>query len=491
MTTARTRRLTREQNLTIGRLGRTHAGTTLRAVCLGIVLAVTAGAATSVEAQLATAVEPAEAYKIVTTDARSLVRCGPGAAYYPVAESLTVGSVLTVDGRTSGGWLRVRYPERAAALVDSESVNYASDRGVATLTRPSSLSALNAATGARGSWSKLLDEPLPAGTELRVIAEAINEQTGERVGYQVEPPPSARAYVRESFTRRATSADLEMRPDAEAPADAPAADATAAVPVAPAAGDAAPAHEADATPGGGATPSRQQAMEDSLEPAVAEPGDVLALQPAEASEPTIENADSNPETAPVAEIGGTGDQTEARIETIEDLESAFSAVQSQPLAEAEFDQLLAEVDRMLDAEPAGSGLRPAIESRRDVLMIRKRVQDAWRENVEVARRAADAAGDINNQIRRLQVDRSYSAIGRLLPSAVYDGTRLPRMYRIQSIDTTEAPRTLGYLRPDPKLGLETMLNQTVGVVGSPRLDPRLNLLVIEPIEIDLIGVTGE
>ena len=459
------------------------------------------------EAQLSAKVEAHEPYQIVITDERAMVRCGPGAAYYPVVEALPVGSVLTTDGETSSGWLRVRYPKNATALVSDDSVDVRTDTQTAVLSRPAALSAFNVSTGARGSWSKLLAEPLAAGTELVIVREAFNDLTGELVGYEVEPPEEARAFIRTSFTRRATSADIANAPSGTPASTIQQAAPQASQPVTPAADpvdaptdvvtdltppadqtpagrveDAAPNREISATPAtadGALTPSGVQAVRPNARPRVgAAPAD-QNQQPSEARPAGGETAAPEPEAA-----------APMTLRNLDDLESAFEAVQAQPLSEAEFDQLLAEVERMIEAEPADSGLRPVIESRRDVLVIRKRVQDAWRANAEAAQVAQTTADEITSEIRRLQVERSYSAIGRLLPSAVYDGKRLPRMYRVQSVDTTEAPRTLGYIRPDPKLGLESKLNPTVGVVGTPRLDPRLNLLIIEPIKIDVIGAGG-
>ncbi|MEM1071509.1 MAG: hypothetical protein AAGH71_01620 [Planctomycetota bacterium] len=473
---------------------------TLAAVCLAAAAGFAAPlTVSSANAQLSAQVEPAsEPYKIVITDQRALVRCGPGAAYYPVADSLPNGFILTADGSTSTGWLRVDYPATASALVDDESVSLPdgpirAGETVATLNRPASLSAFNASTGARGSWSKLLAEPLPAGTKLTVLTEAVNDLTGERVGYEVAAPSEARAFIREGFTRRATSADI----------------AAAAQRAQAQVGQ----NEAEITQTVQADPSSDPLTEIATEQAT-EPEDRLAqtepeadaavpaavVTPSVTPEPSLADAitGSESESASLSSAAGSeaaagpDDEGEAptRIETLEDLETAFAAVQAQPIAEAEFDQLIIEVNRMLDELPEDDGLRPAVESRLSVLMIRQRVQEAWRENLEVQLAAENAAGDLDDELRRLEIERSYSAIGRLLPSAVYDGQRLPRMFRIQSVDTTEAPRTLGYLKPTPELGLETMLNQTVGVVGTPRLDPRLNLLIIEPVKIDVIGAGG-
>ena len=168
-------------------------------------------------------------------------------------------------------------------------------------------------------------------------------------------------------------------------------------------------------------------------------------------------------------------------------------MQAQDIAEAEFDQLLSEVGRMIEATPADDtnrGLIAALESRQTVLRLRQRIQQVYREN-QVAANAADAiAMQTEREVQRIKQDLGFTAVGRLLPSAVYDGDRLPRMFRIQALDTTEAPRTLGYLRPDPAFSYETKLNQTVGVVGAIRNDARTNLQVIEPLRVALVDVGG-
>lgn len=475
-------------------LPRTAAALIL-AIAGGLVSVLPTGSAV---AQLSAAVEPFEAYKIVTTDERAMVRCGPGAAYYPVAEALPVGFVLTADGETASGWLRVRYPTDSTALVSADSVELRSGNETAVLLRPAPLSAFNVSTGARGSWSKLLAEPLPAGTELTVVREAFNDLTGELVGYEVEPPEEARAFIRGSFTRRATSADLENAPSlaAGAPSAGGEAQAPASTETLAEAGEEdeadAPAQPPAPTGGQGrSTAAPSVASTETSRPVAARPV-TQPLRPAgqpaaqPATEPVAEQPAGDMPAADASEVAAPP----LTIRSLEDLEAAFAAVQAQPLADAEFDQLVAEVERMLEAEGPASPLRPAIESRLGVLKIRQRVQEAWRANEQAAREAESTASELSSEIRRLEIERSYSAIGRLLPSAVYDGQRLPRMFRVQSVDTTEAPRTLGYIRPDPRLGLETMLNQTVGVVGTPRLDPRLNLLIIEPVKIDVIGASG-
>lgn len=436
-------------------------------------------------AQLSTQVEAVEAYKAVVAGDKAIVRCGPGAAYYPVSGELKQGVVLTVDGQTSSGWLRVSYPETSSALVRADHVDVQTESQTAVLNRESSLAAFNASTGARGSWSKLLAEPLPAGSRLQIIGEAVNELTGELAGYEVEPPEAARGYIRADSLRRATSADLEA---------------------------------ASGITGGTETGRRPETLETAAnetpadsEPRMAEPeNDPAAEQPvstpdagvpavtAPTSAPVQSGEQPDQRSAPIEATPPSDDPVEADpaprvIQSLTDLNAAFDEVQAQDIGEAEFDQLLSEVGRMVEATPAtpeNDGLIGALESRQTVLRLRQRIQQVYRENQVAANAASDLALRTEREVARIKQDLGFTAVGRLLPSAVYDGERLPRMYRIQALDTTEAPRTLGYLRPDPAFSYETKLNQTVGVVGAIRNDPRMNLQVIEPIRVELVDVDG-
>lgn len=446
--------------------------------------------------QLSTQVEKLEAYKAVVAGDRAIVRCGPGAAYYPISGELKKGVILTVDGETSSGWLRVIYPEMSTALVRADHVDVQTDTQTAVLNRASALAAFNASTGARGSWSKLLAEPLPAGSRLQIVAEAVNELTGELAGYEVEPPEAARGYIRSDALRRATSADIEAATGITGGVVTDRRTETM---------ESDTQQDAQAQPAGDAAGETWTgAVIENTEPAD-DAGEAVADESAQLDIETTTRTDSDSSANAVAEEmqpasdqqAETPDETEAPaprvIQSLNDLNEAFDAVQAQDIAEAEFDQLLSEVGRMIEATPKtaqNEGLLGALESRETVLRLRQRIQRVYREN-QVAANAADAISQqTEREVARIKQDLGFTAVGRLLPSAVYDGKRLPRMYRIQALDTTEAPRTLGYLRPDPAFSYETKLNQTVGVVGAIRNDARMNLQVIEPIRVELVDVTG-
>lgn len=498
------------------------------------IAALPVGLSPSAHAQISSQVQATQPAHMLVTNPQAMVRCGAGMAYYPVSE-LSQNTILLMDGETQNGWTRVAYPESASALVRKENVSVSPDGKSLTLNREDALIAYNALNGAKGSWSKLLENPLPRGTKLTITGEATNAQTGELIGYQVEAPEQARGYVRTKFLRPATPAEVtawesrgqgdqlaegtsntdtptpsaaDTEPDTVVAQDEglPAVDpgATPANENVADAGDEPPLDPAAANGAESNNDDVADAAEETnlIEPMVDPEAEVTRTDVAGAGENDAPNAIEEPatstdetEVASADEAATDAGSDEAagpaplRIGSIEELEEIFAKVQKQRTHEAEYGPLVAEVERMYEETPdtpENAGLRAALQQRLSLLKIRQRVQEAARSNEAAISSAQDREGELVGRIRELEIRRSYAVVGRLLPSAVYDGQRLPRMYRVQSVDNTEAPRTLGYLRPSKELNLETMLGETIGVVGTPKLDPRLNLRIIEPIKIDLI-----
>jgi hypothetical protein len=72
---------------------------------------------------------------------------------------------------------------------------------------------------------------------------------------------------------------------------------------------------------------------------------------------------------------------------------------------------------------------------------------------------------------------------------VYDGTRLPKLYRIVSPEPGSA-RTVGYLKPDPSLDLDGKIGRIIGVVGESRLDEALKATMITPMRVDIVSLAA-
>ena len=123
-------------------------------------------------------------------------------------------------------------------------------------------------------------------------------------------------------------------------------------------------------------------------------------------------------------------------------------------------------------------------------MLRGGVSSILRLFEEAKKAAGDAGRDAASQVEEVNKTRHYEVIGRLTTSTVYDGKKLPLMYRVQSVGDAVA-RTLGYLKPDPKLELEKKIGQIVGVAGAADVDPSLKLNVLTASRVDILSATPE
>jgi len=74
-------------------------------------------------------------------------------------------------------------------------------------------------------------------------------------------------------------------------------------------------------------------------------------------------------------------------------------------------------------------------------------------------------------------------VGRLTASVVYDGKRLPLLYRVQSIDE-DSGRTLAYVVPAKGVDLSGSLGSIVGVAGVAHVDASSRLNIVTPQRVD-------
>jgi len=392
------------------------------------------------------AVEP---YFVVTTGGDAVLRCGNLDTFYVVA-NLKAGQVLRVDGE-SENWKRVAYPAGSSVFVAADDLQLSADGKSGTLTHASNLKAANAGrSGLKGSWKNVFDPtPLPVGTKLTVIRSEQTED-GKKQAYRVEAPTEARAFVHNGYVRRASDAEVA------AAGFTVVAPGTTVPPVA----------EPKATSEGAVTP----------------PGETTPrLDPV----PT-----PNPAPAPNDDVVAV--PGERAVATPEQLSAAFEEVRKQPTLTAEIDELIAEYQRTIDARTsAGADQRVtnALRQRMELLKLRKDLQ-AQMVALEEARKAASEAGrDAAAEMAAVDKTRHYEVIGRLTTSSVYDGKKLPLMYRVQSVGDAVA-RTLGYLKPDPKMELEKKIGQIVGIAGESSMDSALKLNVLTATRVDVLAAAA-
>jgi len=427
---------------------------------------------------------PARTHVIVTREAAPL-RAKDFERAYAVA-TLPKGTPLRVvgDGNEDQRWFRVHYPKKVGVLVEAADASPTSDDSAVVLSAPSRLKALHEAQGLHGSWATALPKPLPEGTRL-TLRRTIRSPDGRVQGYVVDAPRSARAHIHRRHVRWAapdesTRLESDQRSDQTGSSDA----------------------QPDAASSTLATPEPAEAeSDDSLIDPMIEP-DEAGGQPTGTDESQEADArndepvviDQSAESGSTPRSGRTGDREvgDRLILSIEELNEKYAQLKDQPLVDAEWRPLLAEHQRALDAlsdDPFSERLRRQIRARIELINARIKLQDRILEPLREAAERSQPIERIDPKEVRSRVDRiksavGYAFIGRLTPSSLYDGVRLPRLYRLRAVDGSR--RTLGYLEPSDRLDLRARLGQTVGVVGSVDESTDLPVRLIDAVQVDPI-----
>jgi len=408
-------------------------------------------------------VQEVQPFYAVVTSEKATLRCGDNDRFYKVGEA-EAGLILLVDGEGQS-WSRVSYPANLSAFVRVEDVEITGP--TVRLTQASKLKAANVVAGYAGSWKSLMTGALPVGTTLKVI-EPAKDGEGPIVGYRVSVPDTARAYVESRALRRATDSEVTAFRDkaGQVPTIAAAAKAPSTTTVTP-----------TPTPTPGTTTI------------AAAPG----TSPATSATPGATGNSATPTLEVVSRTSASRSSApttsgERRVGTAEELEGTFQAIWKQPILAAEFDELMAEYKRALDTAGPTTPKR-GLEQRYQALKLRAEFRDNLRKQEE-AKATLDADKvRLSEQLAEIERTRVYTIVGQLQPSTVYDGNRLPQMYRVVSVGGT-APRTLGYLKKSDEVDLEKMLGQVVGVIGDATMDRSLMLNVITPVHVDVLRSGG-
>jgi hypothetical protein len=404
-------------------------------------------------------------YAVVAADDAAL-RCGSSDSIgllnsmYQVAK-LQRGQLLKVDGEAQG-WTRVSYPSGSYAFVPSDCAQADASARFVTLTKAFRPKAANLAMGLRGSWKDCLEQALPVGTKLN-LAEAEAAVNGANTAYKVVPPEGARAFIPSSAIRKATQEEIDafnaMAAKGGAPAPAPGTPALGAAPQ--------------------AKPGPQPVAPPAVNPTLLNPNSMPATtaQAPAGAQPGSPATVASPEIKPL----------EIKPSPYEKLEAAFEAVRKQPPDSGEFSELLAEFQSALEkVKPEESGarmVRARLQQRIDYLKLLADMQSKQREFAAGSESVAQDEKKLKERLAEVDRVRQYTIVGRLSASTIYDGKRLPLMYRVQAVGGT-APRTLAYVKPSEELKVESKIGQVVGVVGEARMDPTLKLNIITPLRVD-------
>ena len=430
-----------------------------------------------------------------------LIRCGSGVSWYPVAK-VNRGTILRASGETDG-WLSVDYLPGMHVVIKADEGERRGDK--VALTRRSRLRALSMETPTlEESFRFVCDEFLLPGTELKYVGD-IKDNAGQPAGFIVEAPACARGFVLARDVMDAAAPALAPAPaPVAAPAQAPtgtpgttpAPTGTQAAPVqtapaqpvpAPAVTQPSPAPSTGA-PSGGTAPADSSIAVPGNAPAVQQPaatdsaGTTAPADPAstttETADPALTSAPVLQPVAPAAPKGPTLRQLDRMYEDM--LSKPVDATDPQELIEA-YQTLAVE----LEATPGNNRTLRYIDTRLQLLRLRSQARSLLPEIQALEDASKNAADNYQVTIDRLIQNRQYLVAGRLVTSTVYDGTKLPQMYRLVSIDPSIS-RTVAYIVPSPELELEQKVGAIVGVLGDGKIEPSALVQIIRPTVVEIL-----
>ncbi len=422
---------------------------------------------------------------IVTKD-DAVMRAGEEEVFYAVAK-FPAGTMIVAASNTDR-YAAAYYPLSLGALVPVGEVDRVDETTVA-LIEESTLRAPSSLLGMSGSWKGLYSIPLLIGTELEIIEEL---KSGEQtVGYKVVAPrpPVASShpvgFIKMSDLRPASASEVEafLGKPAPKPTTKPATK-TMLDPVEIDQVETIPATTIDTT------------LMDPINEPEPEPEPEPITEPETKPEPAEPQATDAPviidNVVIVPDKSASPKASDAAIlsaSALETLEAAFTHARSLPREELDnaLEELLAEYTRAFDAAGEDeTSLARALSQRMEWLNIRIETRDQRRAIAATLRQADANQAAIEAAIKEWQAGRSYIIVGRMVPSAVYTGERLPLLYRVQSNDPiiTGIQTTIGYIAPSEDQDYRHLLGRVVGVIGSAQLDEALNLRIIRPARID-------
>jgi hypothetical protein len=176
---------------------------------------------------------------------------------------------------------------------------------------------------------------------------------------------------------------------------------------------------------------------------------------------------------------------ESRRATWSDLEAQWAAVRKQPEATAELDALRGRYLEIARTAPARSALAQMANTRAEQLVLLAEAQRGAQELAALRGQLGQRSQAMVQIITDIQRRADYTAVGILNASVVYDGQRLPQLYRITDPQTSQ---TIAYVLPNESLPMGTMVGTLVGVKGGKEFDSALNINVIAPQVIELLTV---
>ena len=227
-------------------------------------------------------------------------------------------------------------------------------------------------------------------------------------------------------------------------------------------------------------------------PAVTPPA-AAVVEPAPSTTPTVTSPAPIPSTTVVVEQYVVKPKTFSEIkgltQPVKDLEARIANAQQVPVEQQPLEELI-------EAYSAATLLPNLSAQDKHVLRVRlielqrnKRVADVLKDLANVKEKSAGNSPEIAKKVEAPDSAKpaNYDATGLLMASSVYDGVRLPQLFRVVEPATM---RTIVYVRPGPDFDTGRSLGRLVGIQGKARYDAALNLRIIDVDKLDVLEAVG-
>ena len=175
--------------------------------------------------------------------------------------------------------------------------------------------------------------------------------------------------------------------------------------------------------------------------------------------------------------------SEKRRKSFNDLEVIWITVKAEPLASSEVGVLKDRYMILMNDSDCEIEIKNVVETRVKQLIVQIEAQQRIRQLKEM-RATLDADTEQVRVLKfALEARSDYTVVGILNASSIYDGKRLPLLYRL--VDPAVG-QTVAYVTTKNPAQLATMLGTLVGIRGEKRYDEALRVSVIDPTAIEIL-----
>ena len=358
------------------------------------------------------------------------------------------------------GWSRIRTStpvfQKAYGYVLAEAlrVDDAAPK-TATVTRRTTLNAPNLMQEGRpnASWEGL-DPALTPGMKIHLLEKVPANSPDEPVRWKVRMPVTQEAWINSVWLRTATEQEI-----------------AAIMPKMPKTPVVAQASKENTT-----TTTTPSTNEPTAEVEQTEIAVVATTEDAG----TTEGADEPTETEEPALT-----PAEERAAKLAALDNAFRVMLKERIESAELELLQQQFMQFSQREDATDLEKDTAQARAQVLELKIEVQDQLKRLKQMRERTQVDSENISATRLAMDARAPYDVVGQLNASIVFSGNgTMPLLFRLQD---PSGGQTIAYLMPDDRYDIAAMTGLLVGIVGTNNYDETLQLTLVKPRRIDLLG----